>query len=107
MNEVSSALTLEAGVEMSDAPFGYVTQIIGPVIDIAFPEGYLPLINHAIRIESSGQPDIIVEVQQQLDNGAVRCVAMSPTEGLARHESRRHGRRPSPCLLAIRCSAGC
>lgn len=69
---------------MSDAPFGYVAQIIGPVIDIAFPQGYLPLINHAIRIEVSGQPDIIAEVQQQLDNGAVRCVAMSPTEGLAR-----------------------
>ncbi|NLT74546.1 MAG: F0F1 ATP synthase subunit beta [Chloroflexi bacterium] len=69
---------------MSDRPSGYVTQIIGPVVDIAFPPDQLPPINHAVVIRAPGQQNVVAEVQQQLDNGSVRCVAMSATEGLKR-----------------------
>jgi F-type H+-transporting ATPase subunit beta len=69
---------------MTDRPVGYVTQIIGPVVDIAFSSGELPPINHAIDIIAPGRPSIVAEVQEQLDNGSVRCVAMSAPEGLQR-----------------------
>jgi len=67
---------------------GKVVQVIGPVVDVEF-ENHLPPIYNALRITSEGftvpQPiDIIVEVEQHLGEGRVRCVSMKPTEGLAR-----------------------
>ncbi|MFO7695958.1 MAG: F0F1 ATP synthase subunit beta [Anaerolineae bacterium] len=69
---------------MTDRSQGYVTQIIGPVVDIAFSPGELPPINNAIDIIAPGLANVVVEVQQQMDNGSVRCIAMSATEGLQR-----------------------
>src|SRR5262249_28503710 len=68
---------------------GKVIQIIGPVVDVEFEESALPPIYEAIRIVSEGfdvpEPkDIIVEVQQHLGEGRVRCVAMEPTDGMVR-----------------------
>jgi F-type H+/Na+-transporting ATPase subunit beta len=68
---------------------GHITEVIGPVVDVLFQEGHLPLIHHAIRITSEGfdvpEPlDIVCEVEQQLGEGRVRAVAMKPTEGLVR-----------------------
>ncbi len=68
---------------------GRVVVVTGPAVDVQFGEGHLPLIYHAVRISSQGfevpQPiDILVEVQQHLGEGRVRCVAMQPTEGLVR-----------------------
>ena len=68
---------------------GHVTEVIGPVVDVQFEEGHLPLIHNAIRIVSEGfdipEPlDIIAEVEQHLGEGRVRCVAMKPSEGLVR-----------------------
>ncbi|MHB1483965.1 MAG: F0F1 ATP synthase subunit beta [Saccharofermentanales bacterium] len=62
---------------------GEVIQIIGPVIDIRFAENELPEINEAVNIESDGKR-IVVEVMQHNGKGVVRCVSMTPTEGLAR-----------------------
>ena len=62
---------------------GYVTQIIGPVIDIRFAENEVPAINEAVRIQN-GQTVIVVEVMQQRGEGMVRCVSFSPTEGMIR-----------------------
>lgn len=62
---------------------GYVTQIIGPVLDIEFPDGNLPPIYTAIRIETSTGPNI-VEVQQLLGDNKVRAVSMRSTDGLKR-----------------------
>ena len=42
---------------------GYISQIIGPVLDIEFPDGNLPLIYNAIKIETETGQDTIVEVQ--------------------------------------------
>jgi len=63
---------------------GYVTQIIGPVLDIAFPEGTLPPIYSAIEIELSDGTTTIVEVQQLLGDNKVRAVSMRSTDGLKR-----------------------
>jgi len=63
---------------------GYVTQIIGPVLDIAFPEGTLPAIYSAIEISASDGTSTIVEVQQLLGDNKVRAVSMRSTDGLKR-----------------------
>ncbi len=65
---------------------GVISQILGGVVDVAFPPGSnLPEINHAIRVPRDGQEDMILEVQQHLGGGSVRCVAMVATDGLQRH----------------------
>ena len=68
---------------------GKVLQIIGPAVDVEFDEGQQPAIHNALRITSEGfdvpEPlDVIVEVQQHLGEGRVRCVAMQPTDGMVR-----------------------
>jgi F-type H+/Na+-transporting ATPase subunit beta len=68
---------------------GKVVQVIGPVVDVQFEEGHLPLIFNAVQITSEGfdvaEPiDIVTEVQQHLGEGRVRCVSLKPTEGLVR-----------------------
>ncbi|HLM57112.1 MAG TPA: F0F1 ATP synthase subunit beta [Pyrinomonadaceae bacterium] len=71
------------------SPTGRVVQIIGPVLDIEFGEGYLPPIYTAVRVVSEGFDvptpiDIICEVEQHLGEGRVRTVSMKPTEGVVR-----------------------
>ena len=63
---------------------GYVTQIIGPVLDIKFSEGNLPAIYTAIKIAGSDGTDNIAEVQQLLGDNKVRAVSMRSTDGLKR-----------------------
>ena len=63
---------------------GYVTQIIGPVLDIEFPSGTLPPIYSAIKIETADGLGNIVEVQQLLGDNKVRAVSMRSTDGLKR-----------------------
>ncbi len=68
---------------MSDA-VGKVRQVIGPVVDVGFPEGQLPSILDAVEIERDGGARLVLEVAQHLGDDTVRCVAMAPTDGLAR-----------------------
>ena len=63
---------------------GYVTQIIGPVLDIQFSDGNLPPIYSAIKIATEDGIDNIVEVQQLLGDNKVRAVSMRSTDGLKR-----------------------
>jgi len=63
---------------------GYVTQIIGPVLDISFTDGNLPPIYSAIKIETEDGLGNIVEVQQLLGDNKVRAVSMRSTDGLKR-----------------------
>ena len=63
---------------------GFVTQIIGPVLDIEFPSGDLPPIYSAIKIELESGESTIVEVQQLLGDNQVRAVSMRSTDGLKR-----------------------
>ena len=77
-------------METSDqANVGRVIQVMGPAVDCRFSEERLPAIYSALRVVSEGfdvpQPiDVILEVQQHLGEGRVRCVAMEPTEGMVR-----------------------
>ncbi|GAB4365351.1 MAG: F0F1 ATP synthase subunit beta [Elainellaceae cyanobacterium] len=67
---------------------GYITQIIGPVVDVKFPSGKMPGIYNALRIEGTNtagqQIAVTCEVQQLLGDDQVRSVAMSSTDGLVR-----------------------
>jgi len=63
---------------------GYVSQIIGPVLDIEFPDGILPPIYSAIKIETEDGLGTIVEVQQLLGDNKIRAVSMRSTDGLKR-----------------------
>ncbi len=62
---------------------GKVQQVIGPVVDIEFPEGELPAIYNAITIEGDSET-LTLEVAHHLGDKSVRCIAMSSTEGLVR-----------------------
>ncbi|MDJ0555251.1 MAG: F0F1 ATP synthase subunit beta [Microcoleaceae cyanobacterium MO_207.B10] len=67
---------------------GYITQIIGPVVDAKFPGGSLPEIYNALKVEGKNEAgqdvSVTCEVQQLLGDNQVRAVAMSGTDGLVR-----------------------
>jgi F-type H+-transporting ATPase subunit beta len=66
---------------------GKISQVIGAVVDLEFPEGQLPNIRNSVRIKDPNRPaeeELIVEVAQQLGDNIVRCIAMDGTEGLVR-----------------------
>src|SRR5579862_4136104 len=68
---------------------GHVIQISGPAVDVQFVEGAMPPIYQALRVVSDGftvpnPVNVILEVQQHLGEGRVRCVAMEATEGMVR-----------------------
>ena len=60
---------------------GTVVQVIGPVVDVAFPRDQVPKVNDALKLTEG---DLVFEVQQQLGDGIVRTIAMGTTEGLKR-----------------------
>lgn len=68
---------------------GHVVQVMGPVIDIRFPDKELPAIYNAIQIDAQAAKNIHVhltaEVVQHIGNDVVRAVAMSSTDGLTRN----------------------
>ena len=67
---------------------GHITQIIGPVLDVAFPPGKMPNIYNSLIVKGKSETgeDISVtcEVQQLLGDHCVRAISMSATEGLTR-----------------------
>ncbi len=67
---------------------GYISQIIGPVVDVHFPindqKRELPAIHEALVVKRDGATDLIVEVQQHIGEHTVRTVAMDSTDGLRR-----------------------
>ncbi|MBO5245685.1 MAG: F0F1 ATP synthase subunit beta [Eubacterium sp.] len=63
---------------------GKITQIIGAVLDIKFPEGQIPEINEAIEITRKNGERLVVEVASHLGDDTVKCIAMGPTDGLLR-----------------------
>jgi F-type H+-transporting ATPase subunit beta len=62
---------------------GKVVQVIGTVVDVEFPPDSLPGLNNAIEIQM-GKEKMVLEVQQHVGNNWVRCLSMTPTEGLQR-----------------------
>ena len=63
---------------------GRITQVVGAVLDIRFPDGDLPKIYEASHIPAGEQGVLTVEVAQHLGDDTVRCIAMGPTDGLVR-----------------------
>ena len=68
---------------MSEIAKGSVAQVMGPVVDVRFEEGYLPSINNALTMQK-GDKTLTVEVSQHIGDNIVRCIAMSSTDGLKR-----------------------
>ena len=60
---------------------GKIVQIIGAVIDVEFPRDSIPMVYEALKLVDDG---LTLEVQQQLGDGVVRCIAMGVSEGLRR-----------------------
>ena len=69
---------------------GFISQVIGPVVDVHFDRGPkegkqdLPRIHDALTIDRDGERKLVVEVQQHIGEDTVRCVAMDSTDGLCR-----------------------
>ena len=62
---------------------GKVVQVIGTVVDVEFPPDELPTLFNSLEIDKDGEK-LILEVEQHVGNNWVRCLALGPTEGLAR-----------------------
>ena len=77
-----------AAAESQTLPLGVITQVIGPVVDVKFPEGDLPLIDTALRVTNRAiderEWNLVLEVSLHLGDRVVRAVAMDSTEGLKR-----------------------
>jgi len=68
---------------------GKIVQIIGPVVDVEFPEGMLPAIQNAIMVKrelilADQNEELVMEVAQQIGDRKVRCIALASTDGLKR-----------------------
>ena len=67
---------------------GKVVQVMGPVVDVEFPQGKLPTIYTALTISNptiNSEPDnLVIEVAQHLGDNVVRTIAMDVTDGLVR-----------------------
>ncbi len=68
---------------MENKNYGVVTQVMGPVVDVRFEEGFIPAIYNALTIEIEGKI-LTVEVACHVGDNIVRCIAMSSTDGLKR-----------------------
>ena len=65
-------------------PNGEVLQVIGPVVDVAFPDGGVPDIHDSLEIDRGDLGLLVLEVQQHLGENQVRTIAMDSTDGLTR-----------------------
>lgn len=61
---------------------GKINQIIGPIVEVKFPDEEVPGIYNELRVK--GDIDVVLEVQQQIGHDTVRCISMQPTDGLKR-----------------------
>ena len=62
---------------------GIITEVQGPVVDVLFPEGRLPFIKDALTVDNGGTT-CVMEVAQHMGGNVVRCIMLSPSEGLCR-----------------------
>jgi F-type H+-transporting ATPase subunit beta len=67
---------------------GFVSQIIGPVIDVEFPEGAVPKIYNALKVTNEKSGEILIaEVQYLIGENKARAICMTSTDGLKRGDS--------------------
>lgn len=60
---------------------GKIVQVLGPVVDVEFGNGYLPLIKDALTV-MNGSRRLVMEVAQHMGNNIVRCIMLASSEGL-------------------------
>lgn len=67
---------------------GFIRQVMGPVVDVEFPQGEMPPINTALRVSNKSineqEGNLVLEVAQHLGDRLCRTIAMDSTEGLVR-----------------------
>ena len=68
---------------MSNVAKGSVSQVMGPVVDVWFEDGFLPAIHNALTMQINDKK-LTVEVAQHIGDNVVRCIAMASTDGLKR-----------------------
>ena len=66
---------------------GKIVQVLGPVVDVEFDGGYLPLIKDALTVELDGKK-LVMEAAQHMGNNIVRCILLASSDS---HGSRDHG----------------
>ncbi len=93
---------MAAAVETS-LPFGRITQVIGPVVDVEFPEGGLPPILTALRVTNPAIDDrewnLVLEVALHTGGNSVRAISMDTTDGLTRGQ--RVQNTNSPIVMPV------
>ena len=62
---------------------GRISQVMGPVVDVTFPDDYLPKIKEALKVDNHGR-ESVMEVSKHLGNHQVRCILLDAAEGLSR-----------------------
>ena len=80
----ASFVILEWRLGVGKVSKGRLVQIMGPVVDVEFPPEGLPEIYDAVEVQRPAGGQVMLEVQQDLGNNWVRCVAMDSTDGLRR-----------------------
>ncbi|MDQ6720698.1 MAG: F0F1 ATP synthase subunit beta [Candidatus Dormibacteraeota bacterium] len=73
---------------------GHVVQVIGAVVDVGFPAGRLPNLLDAIVVKTEDGREVVLEVQQEVGDNAVRCIAMDSTDGFRRGDPVRNTGSP-------------
>jgi F-type H+-transporting ATPase subunit beta len=68
---------------------GKVTRVIGVVVDVEFPAGQLPELMNAVIATSREGREVVMEVEQEIGDNAVRCLAMDSTDGFRRGDTVR------------------
>jgi len=73
---------------MATENVGVIRQVLGPVVDVEFPNGNIPKIYNALtltnKVISDKENNLVIEVSQHLGDNLVRCIAMDSSEGLQR-----------------------
>jgi F-type H+-transporting ATPase subunit beta len=75
----------------SNQNLGRIKQVIGPIVDVEFENGFLPEVYHAVKVTNpsneGGEWNLVLEVAQHLGENTVRTIAMDATDGLTRGQA--------------------
>src|SRR5215216_1835462 len=86
---------------------GRILQVIGPVVDVEFPDGKLPRILNALKVTNPGisneKDNLVLEVAQHLGENTVRAVAMDTSDGLVRGMEVRDSGQPIAMPVGPEC----
>ena len=63
---------------------GKIVQVLGPVVDVEFESGKLPMIREALEVIQNGRKRLVMEVASHTGNSIVRCIMLASTEGLVK-----------------------